>query len=55
MEPSTVRGRTFIIPRLGTNRPEDYFMTFVVGVKTIFLNSLSAKYSDMMLIPTTGL
>jgi len=30
-------------------------MTFVVGVKTKFLNNLSAKDSDMMLIPTTGL
>ena len=51
MEPSTVRGKTLIIPRLGTNRPEDSFMTFVVGVKTRFLNSLSAKDSDIMLIP----
>ena len=55
MEPSTVRGRTLIIPRLVTNHPEDSFMTFVVGVKTRFLNSLSAKDSDMMLIPTIGL
>jgi len=54
MEPSTNKCRTLIIPRLGTNHPEDSFMTFVVGVKTNFLNNLSAKDSDMMLIPTTG-
>jgi len=55
MEPSTIRGRILIIPRLGTNHPKDSFMTFVVGVKIIFLNSLSAKDLDIMLIPTTGL
>jgi len=55
MEPSTKKGRTFIIPRLGTNRPEDSFMNFVVGVKTNFPNNLCAKASDMILIPTTGL
>jgi len=55
MEPSTIKGRTLIIPRLGTNRPEDSFMTFVLGVKTNFLNNLSAKALDMILIHTTGL
>jgi len=55
MELSTIRGRTLKIPRLGTNRPEDSFMTFVVGVKTKFLNNISAKDSNTMLIPTTGL
>jgi len=42
MEPSALRGRTLIIPRLGTNHPEDSFMTFVVVVKTKFLNNLCA-------------
>ena len=55
MERSTIKGRTLIIRRLGTNRPEDSFMTFVVGVKTNFLNNLSAKDSYMMLILTIGL
>jgi len=55
MEPSTIKGRTFTIPRLGTNHPEDSFTNIVVGVKINFPNNLCAKASDMMLIPTTGL
>jgi len=55
MEPSTIKGRTFTIPRQGTNCPEEFFMNFVVWVNVNFPNNLCAKALDMMLIPTTGL